>query len=196
MALGKVKVDRIESTTQVVDVDDLVKLNATQTFSAAQTFGSNVTLNAQSDARFADADSSNYVGFQAPAVVAANLTWTLPAADGTNGQILSTDGSGILAWVADTAGLAPYSITVTAVSKTLVDRERCTVTASGQTITLPATPAAGAEVAVTVAGTFTDTILARNGSNIMNLAENLTVDVADVSVTVYYVDATRGWRII
>jgi hypothetical protein len=129
-------------------------------------------------------------------VVAANLTWTLPAADGTNGQILSTNGSGILAWVADTSGLAPYSITVTAVSKTLVDRERCTVTASGQTITLPATPAAGAEVAVTVAGTFTDTILARNGSNIMNLAEDITIDVADVSVTVYYVDATRGWRII
>jgi hypothetical protein len=196
MALGKVKVDRIESTTQVVDVDDLAKLNAAQTFSAEQTFGNNVTLNAQSDARFADADSSNYVGFQGPAVVAANLTWTLPAADGTNGQILSTNGSGILAWVADTSGLAPYSITVTAVSKTLVDRERCTVTASGQTITLPATPAAGAEVAVTVAGTFTDTILARNGSNIMNLAEDITIDVADVSVTVYYVDATRGWRII
>jgi hypothetical protein len=78
------------------------KLDVTQTFSAAQTFGSNVTLNAQSDARFADADSSNYVGFQAPAVVAANLTWTLPAADGTNGQILGTNGSGVLAWVDDT----------------------------------------------------------------------------------------------
>jgi hypothetical protein len=39
-------------------------------------------------------------------VVAANLTWTLPAADGTNGQILSTDGSGILAWVADTGASA------------------------------------------------------------------------------------------
>jgi hypothetical protein len=78
------------------------KLDVTQTFSAAQTFGSNVTLNAQSDARFADADSSNYVGFQAPAVVAADLTWTLPAADGTNGQILGTNGSGVLAWVDDT----------------------------------------------------------------------------------------------
>ena len=92
-------------TVQGYDVDT-AKLDVTQTFSAAQTFGSNVTLNAQSDARFADADSSNYVGFQAPAVVAANLTWTLPAADGTNGQILSTDGSGILAWVADTGASA------------------------------------------------------------------------------------------
>jgi hypothetical protein len=92
-------------TVQGYDVDT-AKLNAAQTFSAEQTFGNNVTLNAQSDARFADADSSNYVGFQAPAVVAANLTWTLPAADGTNGQILSTDGSGILAWVADTGASA------------------------------------------------------------------------------------------
>jgi hypothetical protein len=88
-------------TVQGYDVDT-AKLDVTQTFSAAQTFGSNVTLNAQSDARFADADSSNYVGFQAPAVVAADLTWTLPAADGTNGQILGTNGSGVLAWVDDT----------------------------------------------------------------------------------------------
>jgi hypothetical protein len=68
------------------------------TFSAAQTFGADVTLNAQSDLRFADSDSSNWVAFQAPATVAANVTWTLPAADGTTGQVLSTDGSGTLSW--------------------------------------------------------------------------------------------------
>jgi len=165
---------------------------------AGGTLTGDVTLGNQSDLRFgeATANGANYVGFQAPASIAADLTWTLPAADGTVGQVLSTNGTGTLGWIAAGGGLAPYSITITAVSKTLVDRERCTVTASGQTITLPATPAAGAEVAVTVAGTFTDTILARNGSNIMNLAENITIDVADVSVTVYYVDATRGWRII
>ena len=156
-----------------------------------------LVMDNQQQVRFREttANGTNYVGFQAPASIAADLTWTLPAADGTVGQVLSTNGTGTLGWIA-AGGLAPYSITITAVSKTLVDRERCTVTASGQTITLPATPAAGAEVAVTVAGTFTDTILARNGSNIMNLAENITIDVADVSVTVYYVDATRGWRII
>ena len=58
----------------------------------------NVTLNAQSDIRFADADSSNYVALQAPATVAANLTLTLPAADGSSGQALTTDGSGALAF--------------------------------------------------------------------------------------------------
>jgi hypothetical protein len=51
-------------------------------------------------------------------------------------------------------------------------------------------------VAITVLGTITDTIIARNGQNIMSLPENLTIDRADVTVTLYYVDATRGWRII
>jgi hypothetical protein len=172
-----------------------IDIPGTLDVTGATTFDSSVTV--QGDLRFgeATANGSNYVAFQAPAIVASNVTWTLPATDGTSGQALSTNGSGTLSW-ATAGGLAPYSITVTAVSKTLVDRERCTVTASGQTITLPATPAAGAEVAVTIAGTFTDTIIARNGENIMSLAENFTIDVADVTATLYYVDATRGWRII
>ena len=92
--------------------------------------------------------------------------------------------------------LPAYTITTTAVSKTLVNRERCTVTAASQTITLPSSPGVGSEITVTVGGTFVDTIVARNGSNIMSRAEDITLDKADVSVTLYYVDATRGWRII
>lgn len=61
-------------------------------------YGGNVTLNTQGDLRFADADSSNWVAFQAPATVASNVTWTLPSADGTSGQLLSTNGSGTLSW--------------------------------------------------------------------------------------------------
>ena len=73
-------------------------------------FTSNITLNAQSDLRFADSDSSNWVAFQAPATVASNVTWTLPASDGTAGHVLSTDGSGTLSWAS--AGSAS-SVTVT-----------------------------------------------------------------------------------
>lgn len=57
-----------------------------------------VTLQAQADLRFADADSSNWVAFQAPTSVASNVTLTLPAADGANGQVLTTNGSGVLSW--------------------------------------------------------------------------------------------------
>ena len=65
---------------------------------AGGTVTGNVTLNAQSDIRFADADSSNYIAIQAPATITANVTLTLPAADGTNGQVLSTNGSGTLSF--------------------------------------------------------------------------------------------------
>jgi len=58
----------------------------------------NVTLPAQADLRFADSDSSNYVAFQGAATIASNVTWTLPAADGTNGQAIVTNGSGTLSF--------------------------------------------------------------------------------------------------
>ena len=61
-------------------------------------------LNAQGDLKFADADSSNYVAFQAPATVAANITWTLPAVDGSSGQVLSTNGLGTLSWATASGG--------------------------------------------------------------------------------------------
>lgn len=68
----------------------------------ARAFETDITLNAQRELRFADADSSAYVGFKAPATITTNRIWTLPSADGTSGQVLSTNGSGVLSWA--TAG--------------------------------------------------------------------------------------------
>lgn len=90
---------------------------------------------------------------------------------------------------------APYTTTATATGKTLINREYCTVTAAGQTITLPATPTEGDEVGIQV-GNFTDTTVARNGSNIMGLAEDFDMDIAYLAVQLVYIDATQGWRFI
>jgi hypothetical protein len=66
---------------------------------AGGTMTGDITLNAQSDLRFADADSSNWVAFQAPSTVSANVTWTLPATDASvSGYALKSDGAGILSW--------------------------------------------------------------------------------------------------
>lgn len=43
-------------------------------------------------------NGSNYVALKAANALAANLTLTLPAADGTNGQVLQTNGSGTLSF--------------------------------------------------------------------------------------------------
>ena len=67
--------------------------------------GSGLTLQAQNDLRFADSDSSHYVGFKAPATVSSSLTWTLPAADAAvSGYALVSDASGTLSWAAAGAG--------------------------------------------------------------------------------------------
>lgn len=48
------------------------------------------------------ANGTDYVGFRAPDSIAAPKIWTLPAADGTSGQVLSTNGSGMLSWSSPT----------------------------------------------------------------------------------------------
>jgi hypothetical protein len=80
-------------------------------------------------------------------------------------------------------------------SKTLGNREFVSVTTAGLTMTLPASPAEGNEVKIQV-GDFIDTVIARNSQNIMGLAEDMTIDVANVTVTLFFTDATRGWRIV
>ena len=49
---------------------------------------------------FKDADGSNKVTLKAASVISSNVTFTLPAADGSSGNVLVTDGSGALSFQA------------------------------------------------------------------------------------------------
>jgi len=62
------------------------------------TDGANVTIGSANTLRFANLTSTRYVGFRANAIVAANVTWTLPVSDGSSNQFLKTDGTGTLSW--------------------------------------------------------------------------------------------------
>ena len=65
------------------------------------TITGDVTLSNQSDLRFgeATANGSNYVGFQAPANITADVLWTLPATDAAvSGYALKSNGAGVLSW--------------------------------------------------------------------------------------------------
>ena len=57
-------------------------------------------LENQADLRFREAsgNGTNYVAFQAPASIGSNITWTLPATDGSSGQAMITNASGTLTW--------------------------------------------------------------------------------------------------
>jgi len=59
---------------------------------------STIRLPNQNEVRFGDADNSNYVALRAGTTVSSNLSFTLPTADGTNGQAILTDGAGALSF--------------------------------------------------------------------------------------------------
>lgn len=50
------------------------------------------------------ANGTNYVGVKAPDSIANDCVWTLPAADGSSGQALTTNGSKVLSWTTISGG--------------------------------------------------------------------------------------------
>ena len=85
-----------------------------------------------------------------------------------------------------------HSINVVSTSQTLEIGGEYQVVNPGLTLTLPASPSAGLSVTITV-GNFVDTVVGRNGEKIMALSENLTMNVAYISIRFVYVGSSQGW---
>ena len=109
MSYGDLKVNNLiydagsgEVTKAISDIPQLT----------SPTFTGDITINAQGDVRFADADSSNYIAFQAPATVASNVTLTWPSVSPTANQVLKADASSptTLTWSSDTGVAASGGI--------------------------------------------------------------------------------------
>lgn len=86
-------------------------------------------------------NGTNYVELQAPASVASNVTFTLPSADGTNGQVLQTNGSGALSFATPSTGgltlittLTPANLATTASVTSVSSYKSIMVVTSGFTL--------------------------------------------------------------
>jgi hypothetical protein len=195
--------------TDVVDValssppggsDTQVQFNDNGAFGGSANFtwdGSNVTIGAQGDLRLADSSGGEYVALQAPTTVASNVTFTLPGADGTADQVLTTNGSGVLSF-ATISGGASWQAVITADPANAVAGYGyfCNTTGGAFTVTLPTSPSLGDFVSfIDYAGTFdtNNLTIARNGKNIQGVAEDLTVSVERAGLTLVFVDDTQGW---
>jgi hypothetical protein len=83
-------------------------------------FSNTVTVRSTSTLAFNDGDNSNFVALKASDIVSSNLTFTLPAADGSSGQVLSTNGNGVLSFATPSSGAPTWSVaTSTALVNTL-----------------------------------------------------------------------------
>lgn len=80
----------------------------TLSFVSLMTTAATASVGAYLELKEAANNGTNYIRLQAPATLAADKTYTLPATDGSNGDRLTTDGSGTLSWSAVTTG-ASYS---------------------------------------------------------------------------------------
>jgi len=82
--------------------------SGTLSFVSLMTTAATASVGAVLELKEAANNGTNYIRLQAPATLAADKTYTLPATDGSNGDRLTTDGSGTLSWSAVTTG-ASYS---------------------------------------------------------------------------------------
>jgi hypothetical protein len=121
---------------------------------------------------------------------------------GTSGQTVAlASGATSSGFGATYNGAVNWSSTVQTTGFTAVSGTGYFVnTTSGAiTVTLPASPSVGAIVAVSDYAKTWDTnncILGINGSKINGLAVNLTLNTKGLSVTLVYIDSTRGWIVV
>nr|BAR30983.1 phage tail fiber protein [uncultured Mediterranean phage uvMED] len=71
-----------------------------------------ITLRTQNEIRFGDNDSSHYIGLKAASTIGSSFTLTLPTADGSNGQFLTTNGSGVLSFTSSTGSVTVGSTSI------------------------------------------------------------------------------------
>ncbi len=192
-------VNWLDSTVSITGLSTTATGTVLTLSDSASTSTVNLIIDNQKEIRFREttANGTNFVALKAPASLSADLTFTLPTADGTNGQVLSTNGSGVLSFISPSAGIAFQSAIKTS-GFTAVAGEGyfCNTTSSAFTVTLPASPTAGNQVAIVdYAGTFaTNNItLGRNSNKIESGTNDKTLTTNREAVTLVYIDATQGW---
>jgi hypothetical protein len=158
----------------------------------------NLIIDNQKEIRFREttANGTNYVALKAPASVASDLTFTLPATDGASGQALVTNGSGVLSFAS--AGLAWQTIVTGATLTAVAGRGYWIDTTSNAcTVTLPASATNGDTIILADYARKWGTNAVTINQNSLNFqgytSPNPIYNTNGQSVTLVYSGATQGW---
>ncbi|MGE3799449.1 MAG: hypothetical protein AB7H80_00350 [Candidatus Kapaibacterium sp.] len=137
----------------------------------------------------------DYVGFLAPAAVSANTIWTLPAADGSSGQVLTTNGAGILSWGTPSGGAGTGEPYLTASASGTLSAERVLTAGTGVSVVdgganSTMTVAIGQSVATSAVPTFAGLTIPSGNINVTT--GSLAITTGNVSTTTGNITATTG----
>ena len=139
---------------------------------------------------FEDSDNgTNKVTLIGPAST-ADITLTLPSSDGDSGQVLTTDGAGVLSF-ATVGGAYNTWLVKTSAYTALAGDQIIVNSARAVTITLPASASAGDTVIIKATGGGTVTV-GRNSQNINSTAADGTI-LSGGATQLVFVDSTIGF---
>jgi hypothetical protein len=140
--------------------------------------------------------NSQYTGLKIAAGATTTATFTLPSADGTSGQFLKTNGSGVLSFGAASA-ITWQSVQTTNFTAVAGNGYPVNTTSAGITVTLPVSASTGDTIQIVdYAGTFNSNNLTinPNGLNLNGNTSNTTISQKNEGLQLTYVDATQGWK--
>ena len=124
----------------------------------------------------------------APPLGSDNIEVVLVSNIIVDGPVTSVDGkTGV---VSTNYGAQVISTNTNAVKNTVY------VLTADLTLTLPSPPSTGDTIKISNQSDVATCVIARNGSNIMGLAEDLTLDNSTLNFELIYTNAAKGWVII
>jgi hypothetical protein len=192
-------VNWLDSTVSITGLTTTATGTVLTLSDSATTSTVNLIIDNQKEIRFREttANGTNYIGLKAPASVSADLTFTLPATDGTSGQVLQTNGSGVLSF-ATVGGLAWQTIVTGSTLSAVASRGYWIDTTSNAcTVTLPASATNGDTIILADYARNWQTNAVTINTNSLNFqgatTPNPIYNTKGQSVTLVYSGATKGW---
>lgn len=136
-------------------------------------------------------------------VTATSFVSALPGQAGNAGKFVTTDGTNA-SWADAVTPTGTQTLTNKTIRQTVSEISGNTNATTGVqyvftaslTLTLPASPTVGDVVSFANNSGTSTCVIGRNGSNIMSLAENLTIDATTAPIDLMYASASRGWVFI
>jgi hypothetical protein len=192
-------VNWLDSTVSITGLSTTATGTVLTLTDSASTSTVNLIIDNQKEIRFREttANGTNYVALKAPASLSADLTFTLPSADGTSGQVLQTNGSGVLSFA--TVGSLAWQTIITGATLSAVAGRGYWIntTSNACTVTLPASASNGDTIILAdylrTWGTNKITINSNSLKFQGNTSPNPEYNTNGQSVTLVYSGATQGW---
>jgi hypothetical protein len=203
-------VNWLDSTVSVTGLTTTATGTVLTLSDTATTSSVNLIIDNDKEIRFreATANGTNYVSLSAPASLSADLTFTLPATDGTAGQFLSTNGSGVLSFATVGGSATPFAVIGNATAGSEIRLPEDTDNGSNYVaLKAPDTIASNLTLTLPSADGSSGQVLQTNGSGVLSFSSpssdfvllattDITSSTASASFDGYFSSTYKNYKVI